>query len=289
MTNAQDLRPPKPGFVSRTRCDECSLEKVTVQDKDVNIPRILSECGVVVVSDIVDKALLLRAKRAWSRLYKKGSLKAYDFSGALSTPSDEGGMDKRLEVLLPYEVPFTMLVDKLMMTVQPALASLFVEDTWNEYNGLLWSAPGASAQGWHTDASSRIFPDLPYVAVYIYLQEISKEMGPLQLVPVNFSAMPKGDDLEPADIRGDCDSLLFTPVPMGSIVIYDPRALHRGSEQLSDTKEHRVVLTTSLGLRSVKAPGERPDHKMSKRAQKDLARWRDRSMKRSNDVADEEL
>ena len=84
----------------------------------------------------------------------------------------------------------------------------------------------APAQGWHHDADSSFGPEINYLQVFYYPQDVPPKMGPTEVLP--------GSHLTPTQREAEWNGGVPTTAPAGSVFITIYPILHRRSESTAE-------------------------------------------------------
>ena len=154
--------------------------------------------------------------------------------------------DNRIHITLEIKDEFKKLLSEIIKLIIPIIPELYEEESLNylaEFASIT-SFPNSNAQVWHRD--SRDSNGLLFTA-FVNLMEVSKDVGPLQVV----RGSHKEIKLDSVVKKNDIKTLELEPM---SVVIMDSRLIHRGSSNTSKNKI-RPVIYASFGRIDLHDPG----------------------------------
>lgn len=156
-----------------------------------------------------------------------------------------------------FDVPtsFDDFTEQQLAPFKAVVQGVLGDDAVPVFCGVVFSKPGSSAQEWHADSLHLYEVPTPahLLNVLMILDDITMEMGPTEFAPgsqqlTNHRSNPrvKADEVvyqfatnSPEAIGMEGDDLTFqTPLPAGSVVVFDDRILHRGGANASDVNRY---------------------------------------------------
>lgn len=173
--------------------------------------------------------------------------------------------EKRWDMYLPIEGEYRMVLDELLLGTEAKLGNLFREMLFggdeDDVSGrgdkadsemFDWSSftsdPGSARQPVHPD--NRFQPEPPILTAFVALQDVTEAMGPTIFLPGTHTALAH-DQFNNVCSPGDKDELLATSsyekaiISKGDTVVFDPRCLHCGDANMSESSR-RVLLYVSF-------------------------------------------
>ena len=215
--------------------------------------RVLKECGMVVLHDLLDSALVSSLK-----MYMMSYLCAYQDSAqvtlalncshftnergeAHALPQWDGSMipvmsvnhEKRFEFVVPFEKAFSdpaVWGNSMVMSVLERVSGVprFILESTGGFNAL----PGATDQIWHIDSPHSLFKNIPSHPPYC--STLSIPLVPCDELSGCTQFSFRSHHCNDVDFDGNrlprCPNNVdvWPKVSAGSAIIYDPRITHRG-------------------------------------------------------------
>jgi hypothetical protein len=144
------------------------------------------------------------------------------------------------------EPPFTDPVLKENAPWLPIVYSMLGEDAVLKYTGLITSFPGSLDQPWHGDGPHLFESQLqcpPHALnVFIPLHEITEQLGPTEFVPGSHKIANASRDNELLKTNPKGVLSISPLLDAGTILLYDYRVIHRGTQNCSDRSRHMFYL-----------------------------------------------
>ena len=227
------LRPDRPHFAEKFR------ERFT-------------EHGVVVMPSVVDPELCQKTARA--------AMHAIEHPKPGQTYGRIMKSEFRKDMPLDWEAPFTDIMYAALAPIGEIMLGILGQDATMVEYGTLTSYPGAESQVMHADTPMEEPGHAKWarlISCYVYLSNVTTDQAPLDVWPgththVHFYNLDKMVAVEEGNAMPVLSPAVRMAVPIGTMVMYDSRVFHRGTENL--TPRARPTLYFSFMSDS----GERP-------------------------------
>ena len=200
------------------------------------LPAALERHGALVVPGVVDPDMCDSAARQLLQVAVQDPKRT---TGNIHGGSRKGGAGRRVDLLLPREGISQVMYDRVLSRLGPLLGGYLGPKGHDlaEFSSFL-VYPGAPAQPWHSDTDPLDLRAARLVSVAVVLDDVTESLAPLEVVLGSHTAPWKGL------LGGSTASMVC---PKGSVVIWDSRVRHRGSENLSKTRVRPVFYFSLVG------------------------------------------